>query len=333
MDTFWMGLSLAVAGGVMQGSFALPQKRLRGWSWEQGWLFYSVAGMIVFPWLIAAFTIPDALGVYTRVDPVVVARAAVFGAGWGVGSVLFGLGIARVGMALAFAIIICLTAAVGSLVPLVVLHPEEAGSTRSAVLMLGLLIVIAGVALCGRAGALKEAGAAAATGKGSFARGLAICIASGVTSPMLNFSFAFGAPIADEAVRGGAEVSRASIAILALAISSGFVVNAGYCLALLKRNRSWAGGVTGRNLPWAAAMGFLWMFGMYFYGLGATEMGELGPVIGWPLFMTVMVLVANFWGVATGEWRNASRKALWHLGAGNAVMIVALAVIAWGSRA
>jgi hypothetical protein len=45
-----------------------------------------------------------------------------------------------------------------------------------------------------------------------------------------------------------------------------------------------------------------------------------------------MVLVANFWGILTGEWRAAGRSAVRFLAAGIAVMIVALVVISLSSR-
>ena len=328
--TFWTGLLLILAGGAMQGSFTIPQKFLRGSAWEAGWLLYSIAGMVLFPWLLVAAIVPHPLEVYANVGFAPLGLAALFGAGWGIGSVLFGLGVARIGTALAFAIIISLTAAVGSIVPLAVLHPDQLATGRGAMLFLGLAIVIAGVALCSKAGMLKET-ALYSKKTGTFARGLAICIASGLTSPMFNFSIAFGDPISREAARLGANPANASIAIIAVAVSSGFLINGGYCIYLLARNRSWKSpGAAGLLLT--LLMGFLWMFGMFFYGIGQTRIGQYGPVLGWPLFMTVIVLVANLWGILTGEWRGAGRKTFRYLAAGNALMIVALVVIARGGQ-
>lgn len=339
MNLFWAGLLAVVFGAAMQGSFALPQKFVRGWAWEKTWLFYSLTGMVIIPWLLVSLVIPDAAAVYAGVDPGVLGRTALFGAGWGVGSVLFGLGIARVGIALAFAIIISITAAVGSVVPLAVLHPDRIVSRQGALLFLGLAVAIVGVVFSSRAGALKDEAARKdepARAGGGFYRGLAICIASGITSPMMNFSFAFGTPIADEAVRLGAGASNASFAIFAIAVSSGFLINAGYCVYLLNRNGTWGKGAAGagaRNALYATAMGALWLLGFFLYGSGATWLGEYGPVLGWPIFMTVMVLVANFWGIVTGEWKNAGLRALRCLAAGIVIMIAALAVMAAAARA
>ncbi|MGD0201027.1 MAG: L-rhamnose/proton symporter RhaT [Bryobacteraceae bacterium] len=330
MNGLAMGLLAVIAGAMMQGSFALPQKFVRNWPWEKSWLFYSISGMVLFPWLLVALVVPNPAQAYANAGPGVLALTAIFGAGWGIGSVLFGLGIAALGVALGFAIIISLTAALGALVPMAVLEPAKFWGKPGALLVIGLVVVIAGVALCAKAGALKDADAAAG-GKRKFARGLAICIASGIASPMLNFAFNFGAPIQKEAARLGASMNNASIAVFAVAISAGFLINAGYCLYLLGRNKTWGTGLPadrGRNLLYTLAMGCLWLFGFYFYGVGSTQLGDLGKVIGWPIFMTVMVVVANIWGLLTGEWKNADRRAFRYLGAGLALMVCALAIMA-----
>ncbi|MGE5644709.1 MAG: L-rhamnose/proton symporter RhaT [Acidobacteriota bacterium] len=330
MSEAWIGFLAVVAGAVMQGSFALPQKFVRGWPWEKNWLFYSIAGMIVFPWLLVALFVPHAATAYADAGAGVVALAALFGMGWGIGSVLFGLGLDAVGVALGFAIIMSMIAALGALVPLAVLHPDELMSRKGLLIIAGLVVVIAGVALCARAGALKDAAAPAASRK-NLARGIAICVASGAASPMMNFAVEFGKPIETAAAAQGANAANAPMAIFAVAMSAGFLINAGYCLYLLRRNRTWNKGLPqdrSRNLLYTLAMGFLWLIGFYLYGAGKTQIGELGASICWPIFMTIMVVVANVWGLVTGEWKNADRRAFRYLGAGIAAMIFASVIIA-----
>src|SRR6266700_5492792 len=55
-----LGLGLVLLGGLLQGSFALPMKRMPAWRWENTWLVYSVAGMIVVPWALVWATVPHA---------------------------------------------------------------------------------------------------------------------------------------------------------------------------------------------------------------------------------------------------------------------------------
>jgi L-rhamnose-H+ transport protein len=350
MTDVWTGLALVAAAGVMGGSFTVPLKAIRGWPWEKSWLLYSLVGMVIVPWLLVIWAVPHPAAAFASVSGTELARTALFGLGWGIGSVLFGLGVTRVGTALAFAIVVSMTATLGSLIPLAVLQPAELTASRTLWLLLGLVIVLVGLALCAAAGFLKEAEQkraqpeSAAGGDsahaGGFLAGLLICLVAGLTSPMFNFSLAFGSGIQREAERQGADRAFASVAVIAVAVSAGFLTNAAYCLFLLRRNRSWRTkeaviddrSSALRNGALVILMGLLWMFGMFAYGVGAGRMGPLGPVLGWPLFMTLMVLMGNFWGTVTGEWRGAGRRAYFLLQLGNAAMVGAFIVISMASR-
>ena len=54
---FW-GIAWVLAGGVMNGSFVLPMKKMTGWRWENIWLPYSVVAMVIIPWSFALATVP-----------------------------------------------------------------------------------------------------------------------------------------------------------------------------------------------------------------------------------------------------------------------------------
>jgi L-rhamnose-H+ transport protein len=348
LNTFWSGLALVVVGGAMGGSFTVPLKYVRGWAWEKTWLFYSIVGMVIVPWMIVAWAVPNPASVFSGVATRELVTTALFGAGWGIGSVLFGLGVARVGTAMAFAIVVSMTATLGSLIPLAILHPSELSSARTLWLLLGLAIVLVGLALCARAGFLKEAAEkvgtpakedasknSISTAASGFLGGLLICLVAGVTSPMFNFSVAFGGNIQREAEQRGAEAAIASVAVIAVTVSAGFLTNAFYCLYLLRRNRSLRsapGSPVLANTALVILMGLLWMLGMFFYGVGASRMGDRGPVLGWPLFMTLMVLMGNFWGTVTGEWKHSGHRAYLLLQLGNAAMVAAFIVISVGTR-
>jgi L-rhamnose-H+ transport protein len=79
-------------------------------------------------------------------------------------------------------------------------------------------------------------------------------------------------------------------------------------------------------------MGLMWISGTVLYGVGAIRMGQLGPVIGWPVVMTTMVLTANFWGFVAGEWRNVRGTPIRLASAGLATLIAAMFVLGWSNR-
>jgi L-rhamnose-H+ transport protein len=101
---------------------------------------------------------------------------------------------------------------------------------------------------------------------------------------------------------------------------------------LLAKNRTW-GCFTQAGTPagyWLGAclMGALWYLGISIYGMGAAAMGPLGGVLGWPMFMSVVIIMANVLGAVTGEWKGAGAQAVRLSWTGIAVLVVAITVIA-----
>ncbi len=331
-----LGAAIVVLGGLLHGSFALPMKRIHKWQWENTWLVYSVVATLLFPALLAFLSVPALLQVYETTSGSIIGLVALFGFGWGVGSTLFGLGISRVGMALGFAIVLGITSSLGSLLPLLITEPAALTTRRGLILLLGLVIVIAGIIACSVAGSLREKDQKGTTGGGAhFGTGLLICIASGVLSPMLNFGFVFGKPIQDAAVALGARPDLAANALWAPAMAGGFFANAGYSIYLLGRNRTWSlfSAPASRGWYWVGAciMGVLWFGGVSIYGIGASTMGRLGGVLGWPVFMSMVIVTANVWGSVSGEWAGASTKARRTSWLGIAILVAAIIVISFGA--
>jgi L-rhamnose-H+ transport protein len=329
------GTLLAVLGGVIHGSFALPMKGLqKRWAWENIWLVYSVVGLICLPLLLALATVPSLGAVYSGTPLSLLLLVAVYGAGWGIGGTLFGLGISRIGMALGFAIILGMTSCLGSLIPMMVLHPAELNTPNGHVLLMGLAVVLVGIVICARAGALRDRDrkAVSATGaKGAFAAGFLICIASGILSPMLNIGFSFGEPIQKAALAHGAVLGMDANSIWVPGLAGGFLINAGYSIYLLCKNKTWRLFTAGGTTPWhwigSALMGTLWFGGMSIYGIGTAMMGPLGKVVGWPVFMSVVIVTANVNGLLSGEWKGAKRSSLALAWGGIALLVLAIIVV------
>lgn len=330
---------VVVAAGLVHGSFALPMKKLKDWRWENIWLIYSVAGLILVPALLAFVSVPRVGAVYANTPASNIALVAVFGFGWGLGSTLFGLGIAQLGLALGFAIILGITSSVGSLLPLLLSNPEELATRRGLTLLAGLAIAIVGIIACSIAGAQREKdqkGASGGAPRKSFLTGLLICLASGILSPMLNFGFVYGKPLQDAATALGARADLASTVIWVPALAGGFLANAGYAVYLLNKNKTWSvygqTGVPRTYWVLAALMGLMWFGGIAVYGIGAAAMGSpLGAVVGWPVFMSMVIVTANVWGALTGEWAGAGAKARALSWTGVGILIVAIGVIAQAS--
>jgi L-rhamnose-H+ transport protein len=325
---------LVLLAGLMNGSFATPMKSIRGWRWEHSWLIWALTGCVVFPLLAALLTVPKLAAVYGATSAKSIVVAAFFGFLWGVSAVLFGLAVDRLGLALGFGIIIGASAALGALVPLIFQHPEQIATPKGTVTLAGVSIVVLGVAGCALAGRIRERTATSGR-RGSLAAGLLICFASALGAPAINFGLAFGSEIIESARQFGASDANAINAIWPLVTGSGFLANAGYCGWLIQRGRTWPAFRLERpaaNWLLASTMGLLWFASNLTYGYGSQGLGELGLVLGWPVFMGAIVLTANLWGLFTGEWSHTPYSARFSLAFGLLFLHVGITFIASASR-
>jgi L-rhamnose-H+ transport protein len=317
-----IGLLAVIAGGLLQGSFMLPMKWTTRWAWENTWLVFASTAYLLCPWLLVLTTIPQAVDVYSATSPGILAVVMLFGLGWGLGAVTFGLGVDAVGLALGFAIILGVAASVGVIVPLFFL-PALPSSGKLLVTALSLAIMLLGVFVCSMAGRWKETQPA----RMSYGRGVAICVISGLLSACGNLGFAFGQPVIDSAQAAGVPSYLASNVVWALLTAALFICNAAYAILLLLRNRTAANfrlPGTGQYFFFGFLMGAMWMGGFVFYGAGARRLGELGPSLGWAILMSSMVLTANILGIVTGEWKSAPSSATRVLTAGLGLLFIAI---------
>ena len=332
-----MGYLLVMAAGILQGAFILPMKSTRKWVWENTWFVYSSAGYLIFPWLFVVLTIPHPLNVLAATSLRSLLLVELFGVGWGIGSLTFGLGVARLGMALGFTIIIGLAATAGALIPMVVLAPEKLAQPQGLMTLVSLALVLIGLALGSWGGKLREP-ERKSTGdasRSSFAVGLAICIASGLLSASANLGFTFGAEYSRRAIEQGAAASMAGNALWAPLTLPLFICSGGYCVWLMRKNKT--GGLLvlkGTRHYWALAtlMGFMWIGGFVLYAPGARLLGSLGTSVGWAVMMSTMVITANILGFITGEWKGASRKAFSLAVAGVALLILAIGAVGYANH-
>jgi L-rhamnose-H+ transport protein len=328
------GLLLAFLGGGIQGAFVFPMKFMRNCRWENGWFLFTQFCCLLFPLLLAFGTTPGVMDIYQSVGWKTVGLVFFFGLGWGVGVVLFGLGAEFLGMALGIAIITAINVCLGALFPILFLSSSQFTPNAGLALGAGLLVMVIGVAVITQAGRLREQDRLGVVVPGasrvSFKVGLMVCIVAGFFCPSTNFAVFFGQPIAEAVKRLGtvAPYNVGHVLMLPFFLG-GWLVNTGYCLHLLRKNRSFgnfrAPGA-GSNVLKAVAMAVLFVAGMVLY-IVATSIyltGGSGAAVGWPIFMGATILISNLLGVFAGEWKGASRRTFGWLYAGVALLILAV---------
>ena len=328
------GLMLLLAAGAMNGSFAVPGKRIRGWGWEHGWLLWSITGLIVVPWGAMLATVSRPLEVYGNASFQSLALVAAFGLAWGIAAVLFGLGVTRLGVGIGFALILGISSVVGAAGPLLLQDTAKLSRSSAWITVAGMAVQLAGIACCGVAGSIRDR--ERRQGGVRLWSGLIICILSGLGSPMVNFGLAFGSGLRGSAMASGTLPSHAVNAIWPVLFGGAFLINAGYCAWLISRSSSWAAfraRFAGSNSVLGLLMGVLWMASNLSYGYGSGALGPAGIGLGWPIMMGTTVLTANAWGIAPGEWKGSPRRSRLWMAAGTATLMAGVSMIGLASAA
>jgi L-rhamnose-H+ transport protein len=312
------GVVLAMIGGVMVGNSMVPIKYLRRWHWENAWIVFSLVALVILPWSLAFLRVPHLIAVYSAMDRNSFIMPFLFGAGWGIAQVLFGLAVVRVGMALAFAVTIGLSAALGTLVPIMTKNWHMLTTDRGHVLLLGLLLMVMGVLCCSWAGHQREkeqTGDLNRLEQGSPTAGILMAAAAGLLAPMLNYALAFGDVFILQAIKHHTPGPDAPYAVWPIALAGGAIPNIVYAVFLANTKKSWKYfSPAWPDIIFATTMGVLWMGSVAIYGTATTFLGVLGASVGWSIFQICIILTANISGWLAGEWTGVNRQskiALW----------------------
>ena len=321
-----LGFLLIIAAGAMVGNCMTPFNSLRRWKWESAWLVFTLVSLVAVPWAVALAVAPNLLGIYAACSAVDLLPSLLFGFGWGIAQVLFGITVANLGMALGFAIVIGLGSTFGTLVPLLVQRPEVLVSGKGALLLAGMLLMLGGTGMCSYAGHLRQRAKAGSVnrGRGDFKRALLLAILCGVMAPMVNFGFAFGDGIVRQASRLGVAPENVGFVVWPAVLAGGLLPNLAYAAHLLTRNRKWGQFLAvWPDLGWSALAGVLWAGATLLYGYASHQLGALGTSAGWALYQILMIMSANLAGLASGEWTGAGKQPQRTLFAGLALLGVA----------
>lgn len=333
MQNAGLGLMLLIVAGAMNGSFTLPMKYTKLWKWENTWLAWTIFALFVLPALVTHLTLPEAREVYHSAAAThAIYVVAGWGAGWGVSQIFFGLAVDAIGIALAFSVILGLAAACGSLVPLLTQHADKIFSAGGLGVIAGVALVVLGVGVCAVAGRKREAalGAGPAAGKASLGLGLVFCVISGVGSAFVNFGLIAGKPLADASVALGGNALWAPNAAWLPLMMAGGAPNLLYCVYLIWKNKTgshFSQAQTTSHWLLAFVMAFFWFASTLMYGMASVYLGDWGPILGWPLFMSLIVITASLHGIRTGEWRGTGKTPMRIQLAGVGVLIIAVVVL------
>lgn len=331
------GALLAIVSGLMNGSFTLPMRFLGHWEWENVWAVFIVAACLLMPAIIVTAVAPQSWVILAGAPTKAVLTAALTGFAWGFGAILFGQSVSAIGISLANTLVLAISSALGSLLPILLLAPAKLLAPNGERILEGVAVELVGIALCGWAGGMREKAVGIGTNRGQMvghARpiGVALLMASGagVLSAVFNIGFSLAAPIAVYGRAAGLSQFSSTNLIWVLMLAAGSVANLGFCGFLVHRNRSLRKFAQPGKLRFyglATLMALLWGGSIFVYGAAAPRLGSLGTSIGWPLSLAVGLLLANVIGMGLGEWRQAPQRARSFMYGGIAVLVAAIVLL------
>jgi L-rhamnose-H+ transport protein len=327
-----MGIALAVVSGLFNGLFTTPMKLEPRWKWENTWVVFILVACLMMPTAVVLSGSSRWFKVLTQAPRYAVLAALFFGFAWGFGAICFGKSVHSLGVSMANTLVIGLSSALGSLVPLL-MKTEVHLRTKEVVLFVAVIALLMGVVVCGKAGRIRDA--QQETAAVPSAKGYLFAFAAGVMSAIFNIGYTLALPISDAGVAAGLSRFAATNLIWLLMLGAGSIPNITYCALLMGRNHtasllrssdSWSS--WGRS----SAMGLLWGGSIFLYGAATPRLGGLGPSVGWPLSLAVGLVVANLMGVLLGEWRGSAQRAVRLMWVGVGILLSATVLCGISAR-
>ena len=338
---FLVGLAVIAIGSFGQSSSYVPINKVKNWSWESFWLTQGIFAWLVFPFLGALLAIPagHTLGELLSAGDGAALKTMFYGALWGVGGLTFGLSMRYLGIALGQSIALGTCSAFGTIIP-AIMKGTDLFSGSGLMLLIAVSIAIAGIAVIGYAGALRnqnmsEEQRRAAIKDFALGKGLLVALLAGVMSACFSLGLEAGQPIADAAAAAGASSLFVTLPATLMVTLGGFITNAAYCLFQNVKNKtlkdyvSVPSNILVNNLLFCALAGALWYSQFFGLGVGKSffEEGSVIMVFSWSILMSLNVVFSNVWGIILKEWKGVNTRTWTVLIIGLAILIFSTFVI------
>jgi L-rhamnose-H+ transport protein len=351
-----LGVIFHFIGGFASGSFYMPYKKVKGWSWESFWIVGGLFSWLIVPPLAAYLTIPGFMDIISGASSQVIGTTFLMGLLWGIGGLTYGLGVRYLGVSLGSSIILGLCSVFGALVPSIYYYfsPKDGkdtiadlfGTSWGQMVMIGLLLCVIGIIICGKAGSMKDKdlGGKHVDASGSEYKvklGLIVAVISGVLSACFSFGIEAGASMGEVANNvwkaanpGQGEFLFKNNVIFVVILWGGLTTNFIWCMILNARNKSF-GDYTNKKTPliknyiFCALAGTTWFLQFFFYGMGESKLGN--GASSWILHMSFIILVANMWGIVSKEWNGVTKKTRTTIIIGILTIILSVVVVGYGN--
>lgn len=365
-----LGVIFHWLGGLASGSFYVPFKAVKKWSWEVYWLLGGVFSWIIAPWVLGSILVPHLTQVLSQQPSSVLMWTFFWGMLWGAGGLTYGLTMRYLGLSLGTGIILGLTALFGTYIPPIFdgTIGAKLGAIPGQVILIGSVFALMGIVLTAAAGLSKEKEMSEEQKRNSIKefnlrKGIIIAIFSGVMSSCFAFGLDSAVPISVTALHYGANPIWTGLPKIIVITAGGFVTNLVWCSYLLIKNRTFGEYFSLNELPaesksqpqgvskniavldptdkpsrvplltnylFSALAGTTWYFQFFFYTMGETQMGKY-RFSSWTLHMASIIIFGSLWGIYLKEWKSTSGLSKFLLGLAIFTLVAATVIVGYGN--
>lgn len=154
-----LGVIFHWIGGLAAGSFYVPFRGVKRWSWETAGLVAGVFSWLISPWVFALLNTNGVVAMLSETSEKTWFYTYLFGAMWGLGGLTFGLTMRYLGMSLGMAVALGCCTVFGTLIPPLFkgeFHAKLIEPTSRRWVLAGLAVCVVGIVLNALAGKTKE---------------------------------------------------------------------------------------------------------------------------------------------------------------------------------
>ncbi len=248
----FLGVFFHWLGGLASGSFYVPFKGVKKWSWETYWLVGGFFSWIICPMAFAFFMTNDLVGVIKSQSASTLWWTYFFGVLWGLGGLTFGLTLGYLGVSLGMGVALGYCAAFGTLVPPIAkaIMPdlpvgssiiEIARTTSGQVTLAGVGVCLVGIGIAALAGFTKEKEMPEEEKRKvikefNFKKGIVVATFSGIMSACFAFALQAAKPINEATKAAKTAELWTGLPALVILLWGGFTTNFIWCVLLNFKN-------------------------------------------------------------------------------------------------
>lgn len=309
-----------IIAGLMNGSFVIPARYVKSFVNEKIWLYHSIIGLAIIPWIILFLTLPNAFHDYTLLHQSILLFLIFGGIVFGLGQVCFAYAIESIGIALSFTINLGIGVTIGSM--FVVFYKSAFLTTEGLFVTLAVFLIVCSLIVyyfAGKNQSQKNIG-----NHSRYHAGWWLATLAGFASGFQNITFII---VASHHTAFQAENSFWVWPPFLLAASIPMFLGFFYRMNKPQTDSLINGTTIVRNLTLITLMGLFFTGSLALYSGGMGQLSHQQQIIGWPAFMVSIIFASQAWGWLQGK-SSATLKSTFYMFCSAALLVMAIIILA-----